>query len=279
MSTKSPAVGLLTKVGEGQLRRIVRFLKWFTRSRPSWSLPVGLIVSTLVVECYRPSFDRDDVALYDTLVALRNRLAADTTVYNPADRTEFTANSEIANQVKRFKDQLDMAVGKLAALFEKDCDRTGGRSAWDWVFVQGFWGDKEVAKVALDEALASGGLPTAYFVKIRCDLARTEGSKTYKRYESGSSVLAKNVALKFTVESTNVPPPYKIVWHVDNHGDEAAENKQLTWETPPSDSFEKWTSTAFKGSHRMICRIVKDGRVQAETSHIVNFAPGRWWRR
>ncbi|WP_197521180.1 nucleotide-binding domain-containing protein [Bradyrhizobium icense] len=68
-------------------------------------------------------------------------------------------------------------------------------------------------------------LPTSYFDKIRCDLARTEGGKTYKRYESGSSVLPKKVALRFTVESTNVPPPYKIVWHVENHGDEAAEHK------------------------------------------------------
>lgn len=64
-----------------------------------------------------------------------------------------------------------------------------------------------------------------------------------------------------------------------NRGDEAAEHKQLTWETPPSESFEKWTSTAFKGSHRMICRIVKDRRVQAKTSHIVKVAPGRWWKR
>jgi hypothetical protein len=278
VSTKSPVAGLLTKVPEGQLRRIVRFLKWFTRSRPSWSLPGGLIVSTLVVECYRPDYGRDDVALYDTIVALRNRLAADTKVYNPADRSEFTANPEVANQVRRFKTQLDMAVGKLAALFEINCDRAKGRSAWDWVFVHDFWGGKEVAEVAQDEALAST-LPTAYFVKIRCDLARSQGSRTYKRYESGSSVLPKNVALQFTVESTNVPAPYKIVWHVDNHGDEATENEQLTWETPPSDSFEKWTSTAFKGSHRMICRIVKDERIQAETSHIVKIAPGRWWKR
>lgn len=279
VSTKSPVVGLLTRVPEGQLRRIVRFVKWFTRSRPSWSLPGGLIVSTLVVECYRPSFDRDDVALYDTVVALRNRLAYDTTVRNPVDRSEFTANSEIANQVKRFKAQLDMAVGKLSTLFDGDCDRTRGRSAWDWIFVHDFWGGKETAKVALDESVTTAALPTPYFVKIRCDLARREGAKTYKHYESGSSVLPKNVALKFTVESTNVPSPYKIVWHVDNHGDEAAEHKQLTWETPPSERFEKWTSTAFKGSHRMICRIVKDGRIQAETSHNVKIAPGRWWNR
>jgi hypothetical protein len=275
VSTKSPPEGNLTKVGAGQLRRIVRFLKWFTRSRPSWSLPGGLIISTLVVETYRPDFNRDDVALYNTIVALRNRLAGNTTVYNPADGSEFTANPEVLNQVKRFKTQLDMAVGKLATLFESDCDRSKARGAWDWVFVHDFWGGKEVRKVALDEALASG-VPSAYFVTIKCELARQDGGRTYGQYASGFSILPKNIWLRFGVTSTNVPPPYRIVWHVDNHGDEASEYNQLTWETQPSDSYECWTSTAYKGSHRMICRIMKDGRVWAETSHIVKIAPGKW---
>jgi Adenylyl/Guanylyl and SMODS C-terminal sensor domain len=278
VNTKSPAIGMLTTVKPGQLRRIVRFLKWFTRSRPSWSLPGGLIVSTLVVECYRPDFQRDDLALYNTIVALRNRLAGYTRVDNPVDGSEFTANPEILNQIKRFKTQLDMAVGKLAPLFVADCDRAKARGAWDWVFVHDFWGGKEVAKVALDETLAAS-VPSAYFVKIQCDLARSERAPTYKQYASGSSVLPKNLSLRFTVASTNVPAPYKIVWHVDNHGDEASDADQLTWETQPSESYEHWTSTAYKGSHRMICRIMKDGRVWAETSHIVKIAPGKWWKR
>ena len=45
----------------------------------------------------------------------------------------------IFNQIKRFKSQLDMAVGKLAPLFA-DCDRAQARSAWDWFFVHDFWG-------------------------------------------------------------------------------------------------------------------------------------------
>ena len=218
------------------------------------------------------------MALYNTIVALRNRLARYTRVDNPVDGSEFTANPEILNQIKRFKTQLDMAVGKLAPLFVADCDRAKARGAWDWVFVHDFWGGKEVAKVALDETLAAS-VPSAYFVKIQCDLARSERAPTYKQYASGSSVLPKNLSLRFTVASTNVPAPYKIVWHVDNHGDEASDADQLTWETQPSESYEHWTSTAYKGSHRMICRIMKDGRVWAETSHIVKIAPGKWWKR
>jgi hypothetical protein len=126
------------------------------------------------------------VALYDTIVALRNRLAADTKVFNPVDRAEFTANSEIANQVGRFKSQLDMAVRKLSALFETGCDRSKGRGAWDWIFVHDFWGGKEVAKVALDESLAIASLPTPYFVNIRCDLARKEGGRPTSNTKAAS---------------------------------------------------------------------------------------------
>jgi len=171
-----------------------------------------------------------------------------------------------------------MAVGKLAALFEANCTGRKPAARGTWFFVHDFWGRKGSREDGFGRGFGGHGA-IAYFASIRCDLARSQGAPTYKQYASGSSVLPKNVNLKFTVASTNVPAPYKIVWHVDNHGDEASEHNLLTWETNPSDSFEHWTSTAFKGSHRMICRIMKDDRVWAETSHIVKIAPGRWWKR
>jgi hypothetical protein len=71
----------------------------------------------------------------------------------------------------------------------------------------------------------------------------------------------------------------QIIWQARNQGDEALENDQIFWQTQPSESFERWTSTAFKGTHRMICKIQKDGQILAETSHIVKIAAGRWWKR
>nr|WP_242525269.1 hypothetical protein [Lysobacter changpingensis] len=59
-----------------QFRRMVRFLKWFCKSRESWSLPGGMVMSALAAECYRPNRYRDDVALYETLSAITARLGS-----------------------------------------------------------------------------------------------------------------------------------------------------------------------------------------------------------
>ena len=50
-----------------QLRRIVRFLKFWSISRKTWDMPSGLILTILAVECYAPIKARDDQAFYDTL--------------------------------------------------------------------------------------------------------------------------------------------------------------------------------------------------------------------
>jgi len=44
-----------------------------------------MLVSTLVAECYRADSDRDDGALYNTMVAVRDRLNFSTSIYNPVD--------------------------------------------------------------------------------------------------------------------------------------------------------------------------------------------------
>lgn len=84
------------------------------------------------------------------------------------------------------------------------------------------------------------------------DLAKSENGPTYKQYLSGASALPKGVALKFSVVSTNVLLPYNVRWIIDNEGDEASEAQQLHWENIDSGTI-MWTSTAFKGTHRMIC--------------------------
>lgn len=268
----SQTLGYYPKVADGQMRRIVRFLKRFCRSRTSWSLPGGMIVSALVAESgiYRANSDRDDLALYNTMVALRNRLKVSCQVYNPVDSSqELTGKTEVLNQVTRLRDNLDIAIIKLNVLFDQpNCTREKARFAWDWVFNHEFWAKKESAKVA---TFAEVSAVARYSVTIRCDLAKYKNGPTYKQYLSGSSVLPKGVALKFSAMSTDVPPPYSVRWIVDNEGDEAGEAKQLYWESSDSGA-TKWTSTAFKGTHRMICRIEKEGRVMAQTVHIVKIA-------
>lgn len=269
LSPKAKPIFRSPQVADGQMRRIVRYLKYFCRSRTSWSLPGGMIVSALVAEpeIYRANSDRDDIALYNTMFALRNRLKESCKVYNPVDSSqELTGKTEVLNQVTRLRDNLDTAISKLDILFdESKCTREKARFAWDWVFNHEFWAKKESTKGTTRADLSA---VKRYSVTIRCDLAKHENGPTYKHYSSGSSVLPKGVALKFSVISTNVPPPYSVRWIVDNEGDEASEANQLHWESSDSRAI-KWTSTAFKGNHQMICRIEKNGLVMAKTVHIV----------
>ena len=276
-----PLTGYAPTVKDGQFRRIVRFLKWFSRSRPSWSLPGGLIISVLAAEVYVANDSRDDRSLYDTMVAMANRLNSDTKVYNPASGSEFTENAEIHNQVKRLKKQINISVTKLQPLLDQqNCTREKARSAWDWVFNHAFWADKEtVEKAALEEDLdAAAPALMAYYVTIKCELASKPNGRIYREYASGGGVLQKNVYLKFSLSSTNVPDPYLITWEVNNTGDEAEEDDALQHATSASHEFTHWTSTAYKGNHRMICKITKNGTVMAQATHLVRIAPGKWWR-
>jgi len=75
--------------------------------------------------------------------------------------------------------------------------------------------------------------------------------------------------LTFSVESTTVPLPYDVEWTVQNEGDEAADDNQETWKkTRP----KLETSTKYKGTQKMICKIYKNGRVAAQATHMVRIA-------
>jgi hypothetical protein len=270
-----PALGYYPRVAEGQMRRIVRYIKWFSRSRTSWSLPGGMVISALVAEVYRPDPNRDDRALYDTMTALRNRLNGSCDVANPINgSSDLTANEEVLHQVERLRDNLGTALSHLAILFDQqNCTREKARSAWDWVFNHDFWAKKEMMQKSLAEDIAA--VSTGYSVAVRCDLARKEGGPTYKQYASGSTVLPKGVSLKFSVVATTVPQPYTVRWSAQNEGDEAREVNQMSWNRIESAS---WTSTKFKGRHTMTCQIEKNGTVLARAVHVVRVAPGGKWR-
>ena len=127
-------------VEAGQLRRIVRFVKFLCRSRLDWVLPGGMITTVLVAECYRANATRDDGALYETMAALQKRLAAWTTVHNPVDASqELTEKPEYQNQVEALRVKLDWALNKLAVLHDPTCTEGQARNAWRQVFNHAFW--------------------------------------------------------------------------------------------------------------------------------------------
>ncbi len=276
-SPKADTSGNKPAVRSKQLRRLVRLIKWFCRSRPSWGLPGGMITSTLVVECYRANRDRDDVALYDTLVAIRNRLQTSCRVYHPRDDCrELTGKSEYLSQVTLLKEKLEANLPKLAVLFEDGCTREKARGAWDWIFNHAFWAETEkLEEAAMAKADTSVG---SYHVQMACELRKGERGPIIGLYRS--QAVPKNLGLRFYLTSTNVPLPYTLRFEATNQGDEARLNDCLGWSRETTDaSPEWWTSTAYKGTHRMTCSVIKNGMTLASTSMVVKIVGGLFRRR
>lgn len=149
---KSPTKGGGAVVVEMQLRRIVRWLKMYAKSRSSWDLPCGLIISTLAVERYASNSYRDDASLYDTMVSIRDRLKLDKEVKNPVEPTQYlTSREKDKTRIKNFEQKLDFAIGKLSPLFNLNCARPDALKAWNEVFDHSYWTAKleEESKSAL----------------------------------------------------------------------------------------------------------------------------------
>ena len=141
----SPSKDNGAAVQSEQLRRIVQLVKKFSRSRSSWTLPGGLIITTLVAERYVCDYDRDDVALYQTMLSIYNRLQLWTDVYNPVDPAQkLTYKDKYVNQVKQLRDKLGDALEWLKPLFSASCTRADAIKAWNKVFNHEYWDGLEV---------------------------------------------------------------------------------------------------------------------------------------
>lgn len=146
-----------------QLRRINRDLKKFARSRQSWRARIlsGFGISVLVVECFRQN-DRDDCALYDTMVAIRDRLNWDLQIAHPVTPDDYITNGADDARARYFRDKLMDAIDALQPLFDPDCTRKRALKCWDTVFATTFFSerleDEQRASVTAPAIISSAAL-------------------------------------------------------------------------------------------------------------------------
>lgn len=239
-----------SKREDGQLRRLVRYLKAFARSRSSWSLPGGMIMTTLVCEVAVVDAERDDQALYNTFVALRDRLKQSTEVVSPVDpASKLTAKPEYEAQVCRLKDRLTEALDKLAILHNSGCTEAEAMKAWNWIFRHEYWGEAQEKAV---ESVEPGSL------SIEIGVASTKGGRPYQTYFPTSPALQKNLWLRFRLKDRNGLEGASIKWLVENTGDEAEAANHLTHSTQRPVGDDHWESTLYKGTHTMICEAYRN---------------------
>ena len=285
VNLSSPLKEYGATVKKHQMRRIVRLLKVFAKSRSSWSLPGGLIISVLVVKCYQPDNHRDDAALYNTMVAIRNRLCLSTTVWSPVNISEPLTNKEkYKKQVERFRDKLDFAITKLAPVFKDDCTKDEAMSAWDKVFNHPFWSDAVEEELETEDHSGVNEKALVLSNTVKPVLGRMDHQQAIpwlfdKRYRvrldayvylnkkvklrglnSNGSTIKSNLNLKFVVK-TNIRRPYQVYWQVVNTGGHAESERGRRgniFESKDSNPLVHWEDSLYTGKHWIECFIVKN---------------------
>jgi hypothetical protein len=126
-----------------QMRRVTRLIKKWARSRSSWNMPSGFIISVLIDECYVAKAGKDDEALYETLKAIRKRLHRNRQVKNPVNGDLISEGKE--SQLEAMYNELDMALREILYVLEDmNCTYEQAMKAWSKFFNDDFFKEQIV---------------------------------------------------------------------------------------------------------------------------------------
>jgi hypothetical protein len=150
----------------------------------------GFAISVLVVECYVTD-DRDDIALYETMKTIRNRLNRDLEIKHPV-RNEMLTKGTDDPGTKFLRDKLTDALDNLDILFGHDCTRLEALKAWKDVYSHQFWAnrvcdeeakEKEKSKQQKAEILRGGNsglaLAAGITAAVGLSVARAKQTEAY----------------------------------------------------------------------------------------------------
>lgn len=119
-----------------QMRRVVRLLKYWSKSRSSWNMPSGFVLSVLTDEAYQTGGwkERDDQALLAVMRQIKNRVTYDEKVFRPvAPKDEITSNRTYS-RIQEMRDELGAAISELSKIERADCDELMALKALKSVF-------------------------------------------------------------------------------------------------------------------------------------------------
>ena len=141
-----------------QLRRIVRLLKYWSKSRSSWAMPSGFIISVLANEAYphQGKVNRDDQALLVVMRSIRNRLLLQENVYRPVDPKEEITTEQTLSRIRKMRDELKGAIDELSKIDRHDCDELMALKALKSVFYTDYW-DKRIKELEDNSGSGSSG--------------------------------------------------------------------------------------------------------------------------
>ena len=265
------------KDSEGKLRKVIRLSKMFCKSRKSWkNMPSGLLQTVLCDEKLQDSYDRIDELFYYTMKEIINRLESNVSVKAPVDNgRDLTPRNSDIQKMTNWKNRLKSKLEDLEILFKDYCSYSDAVQAWYGFFNHDYWGDltKEATSYSLTPVLKTVRSFTdneqyieelypvnlSYYCKVSC-IVSGNGWRPKPLFEILSLLrcyLPHNFEIRCTMDYTNCPYPYKILWKVKNVGPEAERRNQLRGEI-----FEKGNCivehSSFFGNHYIECYIIKN---------------------
>lgn len=147
-----------------QLRRMCHEIKKFSQSRTGWKGQIagGFMITKLVTEGYRLNSSREDIALYETMRAIRDQLNYNLIVQHPVTPNETITKGNEDPKARFLRDKLTDALSWLEVLFSPDCTRKDALAAWDMVFNTTYFTDKleSEKREALHQAAARVTTPS-----------------------------------------------------------------------------------------------------------------------
>lgn len=164
-----------------QLRRVVREIKKYARSRSSWKAQIlsGFGITKLVTECFRGDADREDKALHDTMKAIRDRLKWNLVVQHPVTPGDTITKGNEGPKAKFLREKLDEALANLAPLFDSDCDRQTALKCWDKVYATEFFSDRYEPVSKASSSVAAPALAGLFSGKEPEAAVRKDGGGRY----------------------------------------------------------------------------------------------------
>src|SRR5690606_23004733 len=120
-----------------QMRRLVRLLKAWSKSRVSWNLPSGFVLSILCDEVYFFNLawkERDDQAFLAVLNGIHQRLVVNRRVYRPVPPHDEVTKSDDDANMRELRDRLKEGIETLAVLVSPKAGRLEALKAYKSFF-------------------------------------------------------------------------------------------------------------------------------------------------
>ena len=166
----------------GQMRRVVQLIKKFAKERKGSSddMLSGFGITILVEECYVAHDSRDDQALYDTIVAIRDRLRRDLAIMHPLTDVEVDDGSG-REKTKTFLNEVADVIKDLEPLLAYDCTREKALECWGKFFGDDFFEQRVNVNVCTESTNTTPSSPAVLRGKDPEEVSRNLEQPVQKR--------------------------------------------------------------------------------------------------